>query len=175
MGWPFLLMVRQVYHGDNNWGVLYMPDYGDLSERPKWMRVSYTYELPWKGDSAGHSIAKQSRIDIATYEMHVRTEPPKGWRLELEGTFPREHIQVHRAHKSMYIEGCILPVSINQFGGILNWQKGDSIIQSISEIIMQNIRDRYEPLAKVKVGKPTITIAATLTASVPSPKKGATA
>jgi hypothetical protein len=173
MGWPFLFLVRQVYHGDNNWGTLYMPKFGDLSEHPEWARTSYTYELPWKANSAGHSLSKRSQIDIGTYEMHVRTEPPKGWRLELEGTHPRQNIQVHRAHKSMYIEGCILPVTINRFGGFLNWQKGDEAIQALSEMVMSSIRDRYEQLAKVKTGKPTITISAILPASVPGLQKSA--
>jgi len=175
MGWPLLYVVRQVYHGNDNWGILCMPKPGkDLSNNVEWEKISYTYELPWKEDSAGHSQSKKSQIDIGTYEMHVRTDGPKGWRLELEGTAPRGNIQVHRAHKSMYIQGCILPVSFNHFGGIL-WQKGSEAVEILSMLIMLTIQLRYERLAEGKTGKPTITIAAMLPASVPSLRSTAVA
>lgn len=104
--------------------------------------------------------------------MHVRSDGPKGWRLELLNTGHRQNIQVHRAHKSMYIEGCILPVDFIDFrnapstgiGPIEVLQKGEPKIERRSIALMKKIRERYELLKADERGNPTITICALLPA-----------
>jgi len=175
MAWPFLYLVREVYHSSNHWGTLFTAEYASGNDRPTWEKLCYTYELSWKADKTGNSIPGKSRIDIGIYQMHVRADGKKGWRLELMGTEPRKYIQLHRAHKSMYIEGCILPVPQQQFGRFPFGLEKDEITQFLSETLIDVIRLRYERLARTRSGNPTIEIAAKLPALLDLPSKSATA
>ena len=69
MAWDFLYLVRRTYHGDSNWGEMYIktPD-------GKWEWLSYIYELPWKPDEAGKSLNNVSRIKLGIYELKVRED-----------------------------------------------------------------------------------------------------
>ncbi len=157
MAWPFLHVQRDCFQSPTpSWGTLFMID-----SKGKWNRFSYSYELPWHADAHGHSKSKISCIEIGTYELIVRTDGNKGWRLELQGTGHRVNIQVHRAHKSMYIEGCILPVHVHNLKDA-GLKVGDKIIQTQSVALVKQIRERYEELAPLNKGNPTICISALL-------------
>jgi len=117
MASPFLMLVRDECRvarpvAEGNWGRLYTRSIPGRS----WDFFSYAYELPSIETPAGPSTNKKSQIDIGTYELTERNDGPKGWRFERVGTRDRQNIQVHRAHKSMYIEGCVLPVKLRGFG-----------------------------------------------------------
>ncbi len=155
--WEFAQLVRRTFKSDDRWGALYLRDAADS----KWERLSYTYELPWIQDARGQSVKSKSRITLGTYDLSVRADGPKGWRLQLGGTGHRTYIQIHRAAASMAIEGCILPVSFNDLSAD-RLAKGDARIQSESVRLMAKIKTRWDQLAKVKTGTPTLMIAATL-------------
>lgn len=151
-----------MYHGENNWGDMFIKTVDD-----KWEWLSYTYELPWNPDVKGESTKEKSRIKIGTYQLKVREDGDsrdaggKGWRLELKKTGHRSYIQIHRAHTSMYIEGCILPVHFNSLSST-SIQKGDIRIRTKSLELMEKIEKRYNELKKSKNGNPTLDIAAKL-------------
>ena len=146
MSWDFLYIKRQSFQSLNNWGVLYIKTLDN-----SWEKLSYTYELPWQINESGALANKSknslSRIKIGSYDLTTRSGGPKGWRLELEPTGHRENIQIHRAHKSMTIEGCILPVHFNNFTDS-KIKKGDAVIETQSVTLMQLIKTRHEQLAK---------------------------
>jgi hypothetical protein len=164
MSWEFLYLQRDVYQGDRNWGLLYI-----ITAADEWEKLCYSYELPWRtyqsGANEGKSVNSQSRIKIGNYELKPRSDGPKGWRLELQNTGHRSNIQIHRAHKSMYIEGCILPVHFYEFSAS-GLQKGDPEVQSKSVELMNSIKSRYDALKSTKTGNPTIEIAAKLPAQI---------
>jgi hypothetical protein len=144
-----------------------------------WERLSSSYELPWREDGSGQSLSGSSRIREGVYKFDLREDGPKGWRLELKGTGHRRNIQVHRAHRSMYIEGCILPVDFTDFrnipaggvGPIELLQKGDLKIELRSKMLMNKIRERYAQLKRLQEGAATLTIAATLPAIAPQARQ----
>lgn len=83
--------------------------YGTLSvSRPFGSRLvenylCHTLELPWRDNDKGKSC-----IPPGTYPAFVRTDGPKGWRLELRNTQDRKNIQIHVGNTPNQIEGCIL-------------------------------------------------------------------
>lgn len=154
--WKFLHVMRKVFQGSNNWGYLFIVD-----ENDKWEKLCYTYELPWIEDKKGRSKKGRSRINIGEYELKTRSDGKRGWRLQLKDTGHRTFIQVHRAHKSMYIEGCILPVHFSDLESA-GLSKGDKEIQNKSKNLMETIRKRYKLLKKKKEGNPTIEFSAIL-------------
>jgi hypothetical protein len=137
-----------------------------------WEKLCYSYELPWIEANGGVSLKGKSRVVEGTYEIKDRSDGSKGWRLELLGTGHRENIQVHRAHKSMYIQGCILPVHFNDFheAGLV---KGNIAIESHSVGLMGRSKERYYILAreKSKLGMAEIAISAILPPFYPVKKK----
>ena len=170
MTWKFLYSIRREFRGDSNWGEMYMRSVDDK----KWEWLCYTYELPWKADAAGKSLNDKSRVEMGIYELNIRTDGDpraanyKGWRLELLNTAHRNNVQIHRAAKNMYIEGCILPVHFNSFQGT-DIKKGDSIIETKSKALMNEIMIRLTNLmmtSKKASGRPTLTIAETLPAEL---------
>jgi hypothetical protein len=106
-----------------------------------------------------------ANYSVGSYDLNSRSGSPKGWRLELQSTGHRENIQIHRAHKSMAIEGCILPAHFNNFTES-NISKGDSVIQTQSIALMQEIKTRYEQLSQSNNGNASLSIAAILPAVV---------
>lgn len=164
MAWEFLYIVRREFRGDSNWGDMYMKSVDDK----KWERLCYTYELPWKADAGGKSINDHSRVEMGVYELTIRTDGKNGWRLELLNTAHRTNIQVHRAARNMYIEGCILPVHFNTFQGS-DIKKGDPVISTWSEVLMDKIKVHLTNLtmkSKKTAGRPTLTIAETMPAEL---------
>lgn len=173
MSWPLLHLFRRTWHSSDNWGTLYMSD-----GKGNWPRLCYTFERPWFTNQQGLSqetIVRHghhipgSRIAEGFYPLLERSDGKKGWRLQLGGTGHRTEIQIHRADKSMYIEGCILPVSFLDFreaaGKLIHVVKrGDQAITDESVRIMAQIKDRYHSLSKLhaKDGEATILIAAYL-------------
>ncbi|MCA9732107.1 hypothetical protein KC799_08250 [candidate division KSB1 bacterium] len=157
MSWSFLWLNRGSFKGDYRWGTLYI-----RTRLGKWERLCYSYELPWKANSTDKSLNKISRIRIGEYSLKPRHDGDKGWRLELEGTGHRMHIQIHRAHKSLYIEGCILPVHFDDRGLAQISEKMQ--IQQKSVMLMAKIKQRYSFLKKSNVGKAKIVISANLPA-----------
>ena len=160
MGWPFLMVVRDEYKSENNWGRMYIRSF----DGKKWELLSYSYELPWKENRRGRSRKNRSRIKLGTYDMTVRRDGNKGWRLQLKGTGHRTYIQIHRAHRAMKLAGCILPVHFNDFDEA-NLKKGDRAIQTQSVKLMEQIRARYDRL-KGRADRATVTIAAKLPARI---------
>ena len=156
MSWRFLHVRREVFRASFNWGTLFMMDAAG-----GWDKLCYTYELPWRADARGRSKTNASRIELGTYEMHVRDDGPKGWRLELRRTGHRTNIQIHRAHQSMFIQGCILPVHFSWHTANAP-QPGDQVIKTKSKELMNKIKTRYEKLAAAGTGRPTVEISATL-------------
>lgn len=172
MAWEFLFMVRREFQGDSNWGEVYMKS----TDNKKWEWLSYTYELPWKADAAGRSTNDHSRIEMGIYELMIRMDGDKGWRLELLNTRHRSNVQIHRAAPSMKIEGCILPVHFNTFQGSAI-KKGDEVIRTKSIALMDKIQSRYTNLTMKKIGnttgRPTLTIAENLPAALLNEKSHA--
>jgi uncharacterized protein DUF5675 len=176
MSWSFLYVQRRGFRDDDHWGTLYIRN-GD-----GWERFSSSYELAWGEDSKGRSLSRLSRIRGGVYELSVRHDGPKGWRLELKGTGHRSNIQVHRAHRSMYIEGCILPVDFVDFqnepvggvGPVELLKKGEMKIETRSLMLILRIRARYEELKKTHQGSATLTISDTLPAIEPLARRSAT-
>ena len=162
MSWDFIYIVRRLYHGDNNWGEMYIKN-----DKGKWEWLSYSYELPWVEDKQGKSKSEISRIRIGEYPATVRTDGKprvlggKGWRLELKNTGHRKYVQIHRASASMYIKGCILPVHFNDVSGE-NIRKGDIRILNKSVEIMEKIEEYYNRIYNNKNGDPVIVISARL-------------
>jgi len=168
MAWDLLYIVRHTYHGDSNWGEMYIK-----TTNGKWEWLSYIYELPWKADEAGKSKNNISRIKLGTYELKAREDGKnrnmggKGWRLQLQNTAHRKSIQIHRASSSLSIKGCILPVHFNTLQGD-SIKKGDVRILKKSVELMDKIKARLEILrnnGKIK-GQPMLEIAANLPAKL---------
>jgi len=178
MSWEFLHLFRRTWRSNDNWGTLYVVD-----GEGNWERLCHTFERPWFTDEEGRSqktvVTKTgqtlpgSRIPEGKFELEERSVGPKGWRLQLLGTGHRSEIQIHRAHKSLYIEGCILPVSFVDFreqasdGTLVRvLKRGDQAITDASLRIMAQIKDRYTSLSKLhaKDGRATVLIAANLPA-----------
>lgn len=165
MSWEFIYLSRDGYRDSGPWGDMYIKN-----ESGGFDWLCHSYELPWKEyskehGSAGKSISSKSRIKIGTYELKSRSNGSKGWRLELQGTGHRTNIQIHRAHKSLYIEGCILPLHVDNFdsSGV---NSGDKVIQTESVSLMTKIKNRYNLLNPSKTGNATVTISARLPASI---------
>lgn len=160
MSWEFIYIVRRTYQGDDNWGEMHIK-----TATGSWARLCYSYELPWQvyesGALKGRSKNDVSRIKIGTYNLKPRSDGPKGWRLELQNTGHRSNIQIHRAHPSMLIQGCILPLKFNNLSAS-KLKKGDPQIQTQSEALMNQLKNRYITLKTGKKGNPSLGIAATL-------------
>jgi hypothetical protein len=60
-------------------------------------------ELPWRGNNN-----QISSIPAGLYEGFVRTDGPRGWRIELLGTDPRSNIQLHVGNTPENSIGCVL-------------------------------------------------------------------
>ena len=160
MSWPFLHLNRQTYKSSDSWGTLYIQEMNKA-----WEKLCYTYELPWIIDGSGKSKKDKSRIHIGTYEMKVRQDGPKGWRLELMGTDHREFIQLHRAHHTLYLKGCLVPIAFKDKS--YDFQ-GSTAVEQNSILLMQKIKQRYEELRLLNLGNAAIEISACLPAMVPT-------
>lgn len=156
MSWPFLYLQRRTFASSDRWGTLSLRTVTD-----EWERLCYSYELPWLPDASGQSRPSVSRIRLGEYEMEVRSDGLKGWRLQLRDTGHRTYIQIHRAHRTMVIEGCILPVHFDNLSPSPP-NVGDPIIQTRSVALMQQIRVRYYQLLPGRPGRATILITARL-------------
>ncbi len=152
MSWEFIYILRRTYQNEDRWGEMYIQTVNGLS----WERLCYTSELPWdeyeSGALSGKSKNDLSRIKIGTYGLKIRSDGPKGWRLELKNTGHRLNIQIHRANSSMSAKGCILPVIFNNFSAS-KLKKGDPSIHTQSLVLMNTIKNRYE---KINTEKKTI-------------------
>jgi hypothetical protein len=164
MSWDFICVVRDEYKGQRGWGKMYIRNSSD-----KWEWLCYSYELPWKvfqhGLNAGKSQNNLSRVKFGQYELVPRSDGPKGWRLELQNTGHRSNIQIHRAHRSMFIQGCILPVHFNDRSDDA-LEKYDMGIQTKSVALMEDIKARYDELSPDKEGNPVLNISAVLPAQI---------
>lgn len=67
-------------------------------------KISNALELAYRGNQ--NDI---SSIPPGEYSGAVRTDGPKGWRIELTGTAARKHIQIHVGNTPDDTVGCILP------------------------------------------------------------------
>ena len=159
MGWSLLSVRREEWMGNNRWGRMF------LRALPTgWEFLCYSYELPWLHDAAGRSLSNVSRIRAGFYELQVRTDGQKGWRLELQGTGHRTNIQVHRAAPNLFIQGCILPIHFrSQNPRVAPPTSPQNQVESVK--LMAKIKERYDFLVEVEVGNPNIQISGTLPAS----------
>ncbi|TGO01948.1 hypothetical protein PN36_33905 [Candidatus Thiomargarita nelsonii] len=180
MAWDFLYLCR--ISTTTHWGGLYL-----LNDKQTWEFFCYTYELLWRADSKGRSKSSKSRIQNGKYEIKVRSDGSKGWRLQLSGTGHRTYIQIHRAHKTMFIEGCILPIHSTDLREIQNkilslgknkvykksrygtdkLRTADRGLQTRSIQLMEKMKKRYDKLSQGKTGKATILITTLLPSVTP--------
>ncbi len=56
-----------------------------------------------------NNINEISAVPKGDYSGFVRTDGPRGWRIELEGTGTRKNIQIHLGNRPKDTIGCILP------------------------------------------------------------------
>lgn len=56
-----------------------------------------------------NNLSEISSIPPGGYAGFVRTDGPRGWRIELTGTGARSHIQLHVGNRPADTIGCILP------------------------------------------------------------------
>jgi hypothetical protein len=145
--------------GDNRWGRMYL-----RAIPTGWAKLCYSYELPWREDAAGRSLNDLSRIKEGSYDLKVRVNGPKGWRLELLGTGHRKNIQVHRAAPNLFIQGCILPIHFRS-SNPRTVPGADPVNKVKSTAFMEKIREQYEFLADFETGKPCLEISAILPAT----------
>ncbi len=158
MGWPLLMVLREEWMRNNRWGRMY------LRALPTgWEYLCYSYELPWLQDAAGRSLGNVSRIKTGFYDLQVRTEEPKGWRLELQDTGHRTNIQVHRAAPNLFIQGCILPIHFRAQNTRVA-PPSNPVNQAESVKLMGKIKARYDFLVEVESGNPQIEISGILPA-----------
>lgn len=67
-------------------------------------KISNTLELAYR-----NNLNQISSIPAGGYEGFVRTDGPRGWRIELTGTGDRKNIQLHVGNRPGDTIGCILP------------------------------------------------------------------
>ncbi len=160
MGWPLLSVRREEWMGDNRWGQMYL-----RSIPTGWEYLCYSYELPWLPDQAGRSRNDVSRIRTGFYDLKIRKNEPKGWRLELLGTGHRENIQVHRAAPNLFIQGCILPVHFRPTNTRV--QPAFNPVNQVESVkLMEKIKAQYDFLVELEQGNPQIQISGMLPAAV---------
>lgn len=56
-----------------------------------------------------NNMADVSAVPPGAYGGFVRTDGPRGWRIELTGTGARSHVQLHVGNRPRDTIGCILP------------------------------------------------------------------
>ena len=66
--------------------------------------ICYVLERPWVDN-----LPYISSIPVGTYHGFVRTDGPKGWRIELADVPKRPHIQLHIGNTTADSVGCLLP------------------------------------------------------------------
>lgn len=67
-------------------------------------RICQALELAYRND-----INEISAVPKGDYTGFVRTDGPRGWRIELQGTGERRNIQIHVGNRPKDTIGCILP------------------------------------------------------------------
>jgi hypothetical protein len=67
-------------------------------------KISKALELAYR-----NNLNEISSIPPGDYRGGVRIDGPRGWRIELSGTGPRSHIQLHVGNRPSDTVGCILP------------------------------------------------------------------
>lgn len=66
-------------------------------------KLCETVELPYV-----MNVNVFSAIPTGRYTAFVRTDGPRGWRIEFNGTGKRHNIQIHTGNRPSDVEGCIL-------------------------------------------------------------------
>ncbi|SEM06056.1 protein of unknown function [Syntrophus gentianae] len=91
-----------------------------------------TLELPDRENASTNDSTTAGRIPAGTYQAHVRTDGPRGWRLELEGVPGRENVQIHVGNTPEDTTGCILPGTTEGVDRVNNSRDArDSIRQEV--------------------------------------------
>lgn len=96
-GWQQLMLKNQCVIGD-----LYMTTTVFPISDPG-TKLANALELPYRND-----LKDISSIPAGDYPGSVRTDGPRGWRIELRGTGDRQNIQVHIGNRPDNTIGCIL-------------------------------------------------------------------
>ncbi|OPY16869.1 MAG: hypothetical protein A4E70_02075 [Syntrophus sp. PtaU1.Bin005] len=86
-------------------------------------------ELPDRENASTNDSATAGRIPAGTYQAHVRTDGPLGWRLELEGVPGRGNIQIHAGNTPEDTTGCILPGTTEGVDRVNNSRDARDIIR----------------------------------------------
>ena len=99
-----------------------------------WQFFWYTYELPLILVGGKTKSDKSCVKAEKTYPLTIRTDGPKGWRLQLGDTGHRTYVQIHRANWRIGSYGCILPIGLATFND-LRIQAADGLTSSEREDI----------------------------------------
>jgi hypothetical protein len=67
-------------------------------------KICQALELAWR-----KNINEISAVPKGEYGGFVRTDGPRGWRIELDGTGERKNIQIHVGNRPKDTFGCLLP------------------------------------------------------------------
>lgn len=67
-------------------------------------KISNALELAYR-----NNLSQISSIPQGDYQGFIRTDGPRGWRIELTGTGSRSNIQLHVGNRPANSIGCILP------------------------------------------------------------------
>lgn len=67
-------------------------------------KICQALELAYRND-----INDISAVPKGDYSGFIRTDGPRGWRIELAGTGERKNIQIHVGNRPKDTIGCILP------------------------------------------------------------------
>jgi len=86
-------------------------------------------ELPDRENASTNDSATAGRIPAGTYQAHVRTDGPLGWRIELEGVPGRGNIQIHAGNTPEDTTGCILPGTTEGVDRVNNSRDARDIIR----------------------------------------------
>ncbi|OPY91217.1 MAG: hypothetical protein A4E72_00234 [Syntrophus sp. PtaU1.Bin208] len=88
-----------------------------------------TLEMPDRENAGTNDSATAGRIPAGTYQAHVRTDGPLGWRIELEGVPGRTNIQIHVGNTPEDTTGCILPGTTEDVDRVNNSRDARDVIR----------------------------------------------
>lgn len=94
-------------------------------------------ELPFR-----NNIMEISSLPEGDYEGFVRTDGPRGWRIELKGTGSRNNIQLHIGNRPDDTIGCILPGTGNTTDTQCNIGGSGNAMKSLRDVYADTTNKR---------------------------------